>query len=143
MKISQRGLTLIKRHEGLRLEVYLCPAGITTVGWGHVTTQPVGTTISLHQAEVILAHDLEKFEAGVLELFPGVKLTQGQFDALVSFSLNVGLTALANSTLRKKLLRGDLAGAADEFLRWTKAGGKVLAGLVKRRGEERAMFLGQ
>ena len=83
---------------------------------------------------------LERFERGVERYCP-VKLTQGQFDALVSFSFNLGLGGLQRSTLRQKVLRGDFEGAAEEFLKYTIAGGKVLKGLVSRRNDERALFL--
>jgi lysozyme len=88
----------------------------------------------------ILKKDLNRFEQGVLRLIK-VPLTQGQFDALVSFSFNVGLGNLQNSTLRMKVNRGDFEGASEQFLVWTKAGGKVLKGLVTRRTDEQALFV--
>jgi lysozyme len=95
--------------------------------------------LSAEEIDEILRKDLNRFEAGVLRLIK-VKLTQGQFDGLVSFSFNVGLGNLQNSTLRMKLNRGDYEGAAEQFLVWTKAGGKVLKGLVIRRTHEKEMF---
>jgi lysozyme len=100
-------------------------------GWDRV--------LSNEEIDEILRKDLTRFEQGVLRLIK-VKLTQGQFDALVSFSFNVGLGNLQNSTLRMKLNRGDYDGAAEQFLVWTKAGGKVLKGLVIRRTHEKEMF---
>ena len=94
----------------------------------------------MEEVDDILRKDLATFERGV-ERFCPVKLTQGQFDALVSFSFNVGLGTLQRSTLRQKVLRGDMEGAAEEFLKYTIGGGKVLKGLVNRRNDERAMFL--
>jgi lysozyme len=95
--------------------------------------------LSADEIDEILRKDLARFEAGVLRLIK-IPLTQGQFDALVSFSFNVGLGNLQNSTLRMKINRGDYKGAAEQFLVWTKAGGKVLPGLVKRRTHEKEMF---
>ena len=97
-------------------------------------------TITMGEVDDILKRDLANFERGV-ERFCPVPLTQGQFDALVSFSFNVGLGTLQRSTLRQKVLRGDMEGAAEELLKYTIGGGKVLKGLVNRRNDERAMFL--
>ncbi len=138
-KISKAGLELIKKSEGCRLAAYKDPIGIVTIGYGHVSSSvKLGQVITQHQADEILASDLERFEAGVDRLCPG--LSPGQFSALVSFAFNLGLTAFANSTLRKKVLKNDFAGAALEFGKWVKAGGKVLPGLVTRRAAERALF---
>ncbi len=95
---------------------------------------------SMEEVDDILKKDLARFEQGVARLCPG-PLTQGQFDALVSFSFNVGLGNLQKSTIRMKVNRQDFEGAAEAFLDWTKAGGKVLKGLVNRRNDERALFL--
>jgi len=97
-------------------------------------------TFTAAEVDSILAADLQRFERGVLRLCP-VPLTQGQFDALVSFSFNVGLGSLQRSTLRMKTNRGDKLGAAEEFSKWTKGGGKVLPGLVKRRKDEAALYM--
>lgn len=141
MRLSTPGVALIKRHEGCRLKAYLCPAGVPTVGYGHTEGVKLGQKISQHQADVILESDLEFYEEQVTALCKGLKLTQDQFDALVSFAFNVGHSALANSTLLKKLRKNEIQGAADEFPRWCKGGGKVLPGLTKRREEERTVFL--
>jgi lysozyme len=95
---------------------------------------------TMEEVDAILRADLARFERGVSTFCP-VPLTQGQFDGLVSFSFNVGLGTLQRSTLRQKVLRGDIEGASNEFLKYTKAGGKVLKGLVTRRNDERALFL--
>lgn len=146
MNISQKGINLIKKFEGLRLDAYLCPANVWTIGYGH--TQPVngkkivrGMKIDEAEAERLLRCDLVKFEDGVNKLVK-VPMTQGQFDALVSFAFNLGLGALSTSTLLKKLNAKDYAGAEAEFKRWNQAGGKVLPGLIQRRAAEAAFFHG-
>lgn len=141
LKLSAAGYELLKRHEGLRLEAYRCPAGVLTIGYGHTGDVEDWHRISAHEADVILQYDVEGTEAGVARLTDGLRLTQGQWDALVCFAFNVGLAALSRSTLLRRLRAGDVHGAADELLRWTRGGGKVLPGLVKRRAEERALFL--
>ena len=97
-------------------------------------------TFSMEEVDGILRADLARFERGVAQYVP-VPLTQGQFDALVSFSFNVGLGTLQRSTLRQKALRGDFKGAAEELLKYCMAGGKILRGLQNRRIDERALFL--
>ena len=140
LKISQTGIDLIKRFEGCVLTAYQCPAGIWTIGYGHTRTAYKGQKISLKTAEKLLKEDIKIFENGVNKAV-SVSLTQNQFDALVSFSFNCGLTALKNSTLLKKLNKKDYIGAANEFPRWNKSNGKILTGLVRRREEEKALFL--
>ena len=156
MKVSQKCIQQIKLDEGVRNKPYQCPALLWTVGVGHVIDPnhakvpmadrkalpiPAGweRVLSADEIDEILRTDLARFEAGVLRLIK-VPLTQGQFDALVSFSFNVGLGNLQNSTLRMKVNRGEFEAAAEQFLVWTKAGGKVLPGLVKRRTHEKEMF---
>jgi len=95
---------------------------------------------STGEVDGLLAFDLQRFEVGITRLFPMV-LAQGQFDALVSFAFNLGLGGVQRSTLRSKVLRGEMEAAADEFLKFTRGGGKILPGLVKRRNDERALFL--
>jgi lysozyme len=157
MKVSDKVIYMIKHHEGVRTKPYQCPALLWTVGVGHVIDPhharvpmadrkqlpiPNGwdRILSMDEVNDILKKDLDRFEKGVLRLCPG-KLTQGQFDALVSFSFNVGLGNLQRSTIRMKVNREDFEGAAESFLDWTKAGGKVLKGLVIRRNDEKALFL--
>jgi lysozyme len=98
-------------------------------------------TLTMDEVDGILSQDLGRFERGVVRLCPAAVGNQGVFDALVSFAFNVGLGNLQRSSLRMKTNRGELEEAADEFLKWTKAGGRVLPGLVKRRNDERALFL--
>nr|DAL10735.1 MAG TPA_asm: Lysozyme [Caudoviricetes sp.] len=145
MRISDKGISLIKQFEGLRLTAYQDSVDVWTIGYGW--TQPVdgkpirpGTTIKEETAERLLRTGLVGYESDVSKLVK-VKLTQGQFDALVSFAYNLGARTLSTSTLLQKLNAGDYAGAADEFPRWNKAGGKVLPGLTRRREAERALFL--
>ncbi|WP_391529457.1 lysozyme [Photorhabdus akhurstii] len=143
MKISIKGLEYIKQYEGLRQQAYPDPAtgGIPwTIGYGHTRDIKPGQVITEQQAEVFLHDDLQPIYS-TLESAVKVSLTQGQFDALCSFIFNCGAGNFVRSTLLKKLNAGDHKGAADEFLRWNKAAGKVMSGLTKRRASERRMFL--
>lgn len=141
VKTSDAGLDLIKSHEGLRLDAYLCPAGVWTIGYGHTGTARPGMRITNEQADELLRLDVEKFEECVRNALQ-VEVTQGQFDALVSFAFNVGCGALRGSTLLRLLNQGDFDGAAAQFARWNRGGGQVLAGLARRREDERALFEG-
>lgn len=143
MKINNAGLALIKRSEGLRLEAYRCPAGVLTIGYGCTTNVRTGMVITPGEAERRLLADLRRFEQGVSVLTEGVPTTENQFSALVSLAYNIGLANLATSTLIKKHRAKDYAGAADQFLRWNRAGKRVLPGLVKRRAAEREIYLGE
>ncbi|WP_288791147.1 lysozyme [uncultured Enterobacter sp.] len=145
MQTSEKGIALIKQFEGCKLTAYQDSVGVWTIGYGW--TQPVdgkpiraGMTIKQETAERLLKTGLVSYESDVSRLVK-VGLTQGQFDALMSFTYNLGARSLSTSTLLRKLNAGDYAGAADEFLRWNKAGGKVLNGLTRRREAERALFL--
>ncbi len=145
MQTSDKGIALIKEFEGCKLTAYQDSVGVWTIGYGW--TQPVdgtpiraGMTIKQEAAERLLKTGLVSYESDVSRLVK-VGLSQGQFDALVSFTYNLGARSLSTSTLLRKLNAGDYAGAADEFLRWNKAGGKVLNGLTRRREAERALFL--
>lgn len=144
MELSARGLRMIQAHEGLSLEAYLCPAGVWTIGYGatRIDGRPVrsGMRITGLRAVELLAADAERFADAVRQLVD-VPLNQNEFDALTSFAYNVGEGAFRDSTLRRKLNAGDRQGAADEFPRWVNGGGKRLPGLVRRREEERALFL--
>lgn len=137
---SADGLDLIKHFEGLRLDAYLCPAGVWTIGYGHTSGVKKGDKINLDTAIAYLQSDLRKFERIVTDLVK-VPIQQYHFDALVSFSYNLGGGALADSTLLKRLNAGYFEEAADQFKRWNKAGGKVLDGLTKRRTAERMLFV--
>ncbi|HBK4657554.1 TPA: lysozyme [Serratia marcescens] len=145
MQISKSGIELIKRFEGLRLKAYQDSVGVWTIGYGW--TQPVdgkkvgpGMQIDQATADRLLKCGVVQYEQGVNQLVR-VRITQGQFDALVSFAYNLGLRSLSTSTLLRKLNDGDKQGAADQFGRWVNAGGKRLDGLVARRAAEREMFL--
>lgn len=137
---SQAGIDLVKRWEGCRTKAYKCPAGIWTIGYGHTGTVQSGMSISYDKAEELLRQDLQRFEKAVKTLVR-VPLSQNQFDALVSFTYNVGAKALGDSTLLSLLNQKKYLPASDQFLRWTKANGKSLPGLVLRRNEERDLFL--
>lgn len=146
MKISQAGIELIKRFEGCRLEAYQDSVGVWTIGYGS-TYWPDGRRVkqgdrlaSEVEAEQLLRDALKTYEAGVNRLVK-VHITQNQFDALVSFTYNLGVGALEKSTLIRKLNHIDIIPVANEFSRWTKAGGKELEGLRRRRAAERELFL--
>lgn len=140
MQLSSQGLALIRRHEGLRLDAYLDPVGIPTIGYGSTLNVSMGQSITEQEALELLLADVERFEDAVRESV-NVPINQHQFDALVSLCFNIGEGAFKRSTLLRKLNAGDHAGAADEFLRWKHAGGRVLPGLVTRRDDERRLFL--
>ena len=170
MKLSKVGADLMHKYEGYRNRPYLCPAHIWTIGYGHVLYQdqirlpmvrPPGKTKtdipmirseyplkpednrvwSKQEIDDLFSDDVASFERGVLRLVPGSAGHQGRFDALVSFAFNVGLGNLQRSTIRIKANRQEWEAAADAFLLWNKGGGKVLAGLDRRRKDERALFL--
>ena len=140
MKISANGIGLLVHFEGFRDKAYRDSAGVWTIGYGSTKGVHAGQRITRDQAAIRLADDVAKAEADV-SLLVNVPLTQGQFDALVSFVYNLGAGALARSTLIRRLNSGDYSGAADEFMKWVKAGGRRLQGLVRRRAAERALFL--
>jgi GH24 family phage-related lysozyme (muramidase) len=140
MATSDAGVGLIKDFEALRTKAYLDAVNVPTIGYGHTKGVKMGTTITAAKAEALLREDLSEFEAGVNDSVL-VPLRQNEFDALVSFSFNVGTAALRKSTLMRKLNAGDYEGAAAEFARWNSAGGTVLAGLTRRRAAERELFL--
>ena len=139
MKLSEAGLKLIKRHEGLRTRAYLCPAGVWTIGYGSTGAGiGPGLTISVEQAEARLKADLARFEEAVGRL--ALPASQNQYDALVSLVFNIGIEAFARSTLLRLHRAGDHRAAAAQFERWIQAGGRKLPGLVRRRAEERALY---
>ena len=145
MKISSKGLELIKDFEGFSSSAYLCVAKKVTIGWGNTfyengTKVKLGDQISKTDAlkllEVIANRDFAD------KIFPSikVKVTQSQFDAMVSLAYNIGPGAFLKSTLLKKVNAGDFIGASEEFLKWNKSGGKELRGLTKRREREKQLF---
>lgn len=146
MKMSPAGLALIKEFEGLRLKAYQCPADVWTIGYGHTCAAGdpkviPGMVISEERAEEILKKDLIKYEVGVERLVK-VELKQHQFDALVDFAYNAGVGALAKSTLLKKVNAGKFDEVPAEFMKWTKAKGRELPGLVRRRRAEAKLWRG-
>ena len=147
MKCSDNGIRLIQEFEGLRLTSYLCSAGVPTIGYGATyyadgTKVKLGQTITRDQANQLLKDHLKEFEGSVIGLLNTTKVNQNQFDALVSFAFNLGPYNLKSSTLLKKVNKNPKDPTIrDEFMRWTKAGGKEVAGLVKRRKAEVALFL--
>ena len=141
MNISEAGLEVIMNNEGLRLEAYQDVVGVWTIGFGHTGAEvKPGLIITLDAAKSLLLSDAETAEKCVNNCASG-NITQGQFDALCSFVFNLGCTALRNSTLLRKMNSGDDVGAAEEFQKWNHAGGQVIAGLTKRRLEEKELFL--
>jgi GH24 family phage-related lysozyme (muramidase) len=140
LTINAAGLELIKTAEGLKLEAYLCPNGIWTIGYGHTNEVSAGDRISEAEAESLLKQDITEFESVVSDVVK-VPVNSNQFSALVAFVFNVGGNAFQKSTLLRLLNQSDYSGAADQFLRWDKADGRSLPGLTARRQAERALFL--
>lgn len=157
MNISDRCIAMICHHEGIRYKAYKCPAKLWTIGVGHLLyneqaklpldqrdsfalKEEDNRTFSKEEVDGLLKNDLRRFESGVAKLCP-VALTQGQYDSIISFSFNCGLGTLQRSTFRQKINRQDFEGAAEELLKYVIGGGKILPGLVKRRKDERALFL--
>jgi lysozyme len=149
MKVNQigaKGLNLIKKYEGFKASPYRCPAGIPTIGYG-ATYYPDGTKVKLtdkpittREADTMLLNMLKHYEQGV-DSFTTDKVNQNQFDALVSIAYNIGLQALKGSTLIRKVnLDPNDKTIKNEFMRWTKANGKVLDGLLARRKEEAELY---
>ena len=142
MKISTNGIDLICSFEGLRLKAYDDGVGVWTIGYGTTvidgTKVKKGDTCTLEQARSYMANDLKKFESAVNQV--KVPLNQNQYDALVSLAYNIGVGAFLSSTLFKKLNAKDYKGAAEQFDRWNRAGGKVMRGLTNRRAKERKLF---
>jgi lysozyme len=166
MKISEKGEHLMHFFEGYRNKPYRCSAAIWTVGWGHAMyadqlnlpnvrkegyTGLIRSDYQLKEGDArvwskeelvnLFKMDIDNFERGVLRLSPTLASHQSKFDAVVSFAYNAGLGNYQRSTIRMKVNRGDWDGAAEAFMSWTKAGGKEVAGLVKRRKAEVALFL--
>lgn len=140
MKIGSKGLELIKHFEGCELEAYKCPAGVWTIGYGHIKGVQEGMKITEMQAEEMLQSELIEYEGYINDLVE-VELNQNQFDAMVSWVYNLGGGNLRSSTLLKVLNAGNYAGVPEQMLRWNKAGGKVLEGLTRRRQAEADLFV--
>jgi len=142
MRTSDEGIELIKHFEGCHLEAYLCPAGVPTIGYGHTRGVSMGDVIDQEAAEALLIEDLEEFE-GYVDKLVEIGLRQNEFDALVSWTFNLGPANLKESTLLNRVNYGPLSDVPTQIKRWNRAGGKVLAGLVKRRAAESALWQGQ
>ena len=146
MITSPAGLDHIKEFEGLRLKAYKCPASVLTIGYGHTSSAGSpnvipGMIISREEADAILKRDIAQYEDAVRDLLK-VEVTQGQFDALVDFAYNAGPDALAKSTLLKRVNASRFDEVPAEFMKWTRAGGKELPGLVRRRREAVKLWRG-
>ena len=141
MRISDEGIALIKRFEGFSSHPYICPAGISTIGYGHTKTASERGAVTKVQAEALLRDDVRAAEWAVIRLIH-VPLTQGQFDALVSFSFNLGSGALQRSTLRCVVNREAHVEVPRQLMRWVFASGRKLKGLEKRRAAEAALYIG-
>lgn len=140
--LTAEAIRLLKAFEGLSLTAYQDSVGVWTIGYGTTAGVRPAMVISEAQAEALLRKDLGRFGGAVRSLVT-VPLTDDQYSALVVFAYNVGEAALGESTLRRRLNGGDYGAAADEFLRWNRAGGRSLLGLSRRRRAERALFLGE
>mgnify|MGYP003607037805 CR=1 FL=1 len=145
-KTSKKGIDLIKKYEGFRSKPYLCPAKVPTIGYG-ATYYPNGQKVKLSDSAIDEKHATLLLEAMLVPYEKAVDsfccddINQNQFDALVSFAYNVGISALKNSTLLKKVNTNPKDKTiAAQFARWNKGGGKVLTGLVKRRAEEAKLY---
>ncbi len=141
--VTEAGLNLIKRFEGFSSTIYICPAGYPTIGYGHVVLaherEQFALGITQAEATELLRKDVRIAERAVLRLI-SVPLTDGQFDALVSFTFNLGAGALQRSTLRRKVNRGEHEGIPSALMKWVLAAGKRLPGLVRHRQEEGASY---
>ena len=142
MQTSQEGIALIKKFEGCELEAYQDAVGVWTIGYGHIKGVKEGMTITKQQAEEMLLEELVEYENYVLEAV-NHQLDQCMFDALVSWTYNLGPSNLNSSTMLKVLNAGDYDGVPEQIKRWNKAGGKVLQGLVRRREAEALLFEGK
>lgn len=158
MKTSATGIHLIKHFEGVRYRPYRCSGNVWTVGCGHAL-YPRQLVMNLadrakfdlkpeddrlwtkEEIDGLLRFDLQRFERGVLRLLGSLQPTQSEFDALVSFSFNLGLGTFQRSTVRSAFLRGDKTRAGEVLLMYRRAGGRILQGLVRRRLAEHAMFM--
>lgn len=139
MKTSENGLKFIRDHEGCKLTAYKDGGGVWTIGVGHTKGVKAGQTITQAQADTFLASDLAPVESCINQVVT-VTLNQNQFDALASFTFNVGESAFKGSTLLKKLNAGDFRGAADQFTRWAYDNNVFVQGLYNRRVDEKALF---
>ena len=147
MRVSDEGIKLIKHFEGVHKKPYICPAGYWTVGVGHLISRDAKLPfewfriLSPGEIDDLLRKDLRRFELGVLRLLGTVQPSQSEFDALVSFSFNLGLGCFQRSTVRSAFIRGDKKRSGEVLLKYRRAGGKILQGLVRRRQAELALLM--
>jgi len=142
MKISQEGLALIKKFEGCELKAYHCAAGVPTIGYGSTHGVTMDMEITQEEADELLMDDVSKFEEAVTKAVK-VPLEQNQYDALVSWTFNLGPSNLSSSTMLRVLNEGNYEEVPAQIKRWNKAGGKVLQGLIRRREAEALLFEGK
>lgn len=148
MKTSDNGIKFIKHFEGVRYKPYRDIAGLWTIGVGHLIKggkqlpDAYNKTFTSEEVDELLKHDLLRFEIGLSRLLPKLSFQQHEYDALISFSFNLGLGTLQRSTLRQSLLRNDKLQASKEFMKYVYAGGKTVQGLINRRKAEQQLFLG-
>lgn len=140
MKINQAGLDIVKEFEGLRLESYRCPAGVWTIGYGHTEGVARGMKVTKQEAEELLKHDLQIFENGVKRFIGDAKTNENQFSAFVSLAYNIGIGAFSKSSALREHKAGNYELAANKIMLWNKAGGRVLAGLIRRRKAESKLY---
>jgi lysozyme len=147
MRVSDEGIKLIKHFEGVHKKPYICPAGYWTVGVGHLISRDAKLPfewfriLSPGEIDDLLRKDLRRFELGVLRLLGTVQPNQSEFDALVSFSFNLGLGCFQRSTVRSAFIRGDKKRSGEVLLKYRRAGGRILSGLVRRRQAEHALLM--
>ncbi len=147
MRVSDEGIKLIKHFEGVHKKPYICPAGYWTVGVGHLISRDAKLpfewfrVLSPGEIDDLLRKDLRRFELGVLRMLGTVQPSQSEFDALVSFSFNLGLGCFQRSTVRSAFIRGDKKRSGEVLLKYRRAGGRILQGLVRRRQAELALLM--
>jgi lysozyme len=147
MRVSDEGIKLIKHFEGIHKKPYICPAGYWTIGVGHLISRGAklpfewDRVLSPGEIDDLLRKDLRRFELGVLRLLGTVQPNQSEFDALVSFSFNLGLGCFQRSTVRSAFIRGDKKRSGEVLLKYRRAGGRILSGLVRRRQAEHALLM--
>jgi lysozyme len=141
MKINQAGLDIVKEFEGCKLTAYLCPASVWTIGYGHTGADVYrGLTITQDRADELLANDLSFFEKRVFQLVGSAPTNENQFSAFVSLCYNIGPSAFSKSSALREHKAGNYKLAASKMMLWNKAGGKVLAGLIRRRKAESELY---
>lgn len=144
MLVSNKAKEFLKGFEGLQLKAYKCPAGVWTIGYGSTGSHvKAGMTVTKEQADVLLNKDIAPREDKLTRILGRTPTTQNQFDALFLLAYNIGMGAFEKSTLLRLHRNAEYEEAANEFLKWNKAGGKVLNGLSNRRKIERSLYIGQ